>query len=604
MPKINEYDSVNASQIDDNDQFVVEVDGETKSITSKDVSQMYQDFTALSGTSWDGSNKTKTLSANLSLTFAPSGNRLGQLIIIQDGTGGRTLTIDGNAVTISSSANSVTFISYIYDAANSKYRFFVSSSVLALTGAPDVTAPTIVSATAIDSTHVRVVFSENVIPTNAGWSIYKQDILETTTASAVTGSGTTWDFTIGGTAMDDTMTLKISYNSSTGNTLDGAGNELATVSLADVTNSIGGGPVALNAPTGVTLGTATSSTQPLTWTDTNSSPNENGYKVYANTANNFGTAALKTTTAANATSYTVTGLTSSTTYYYWIVAAGNGTTTSDSSPSTVQSGATAAPSLDADATAYISAQEAADSITIGTTDRSAINQLFLDLKDGANPFPQGKALYMFYGSTMLNALSPTNDDAHFRATLGGSPSIDSTGITLNGTSDYLNTHLNPSTDLASLSESYAWYNGIDADSGCDIGVYVGGGGTALFSRNTGNFLMRIQQGADNNIGANSSAIGRYVASLRTPDIGGSTYSRRVLKNGTQIYSSPSSANSVTNGLLTIGAYNVSGGGVLGSLGGYRNARYGIFWIGLELTDAQMGQLDTAISNFITATSRT
>jgi hypothetical protein len=102
----------------------------------------------------------------------------------------------------------------------------------------------------------------------------------------------------------------------------------------------GGGATTLNAPTGVTLGTATSTTQPLSWTDTNSSPNENGYKVYRNTANNFGTATLATTTAANATSYTVTGLTASTLYYYWVVAAGNGTTTADSSPSTVASGST------------------------------------------------------------------------------------------------------------------------------------------------------------------------------------------------------------------------------------------------------------------------
>jgi hypothetical protein len=109
---------------------------------------------------------------------------------------------------------------------------------------------------------------------------------------------------------------------------------------ASASATVTSGATALNAPTGVTLGTATDTTQPLTWTDTNTSPNENGYKVYRNTANNFSTATLATTTAANATSYTVTGLTASTLYYYWVVAAGNGTTTADSSPSTVASGST------------------------------------------------------------------------------------------------------------------------------------------------------------------------------------------------------------------------------------------------------------------------
>jgi hypothetical protein len=104
----------------------------------------------------------------------------------------------------------------------------------------------------------------------------------------------------------------------------------------------GGGATTLNAPTGLTLGTATSTTQPLSWTDTNTSPNENGYKVHRNTTNNFGTSTLVTTTAANATSYTVTGLTAGTLYYYWIVAAGDGTTTGDSAQSTVASGSTSA----------------------------------------------------------------------------------------------------------------------------------------------------------------------------------------------------------------------------------------------------------------------
>jgi hypothetical protein len=109
---------------------------------------------------------------------------------------------------------------------------------------------------------------------------------------------------------------------------------------ASASATVSSGATALNAPAGVTLGTATSSTQPLTWTDTNSSPNENGYKVYYNTVNTFGSATLATTTAANGTSYTVTGLSASTLYYYWVVAQGNGTTTADSSASTVASGST------------------------------------------------------------------------------------------------------------------------------------------------------------------------------------------------------------------------------------------------------------------------
>jgi hypothetical protein len=167
----------------------------------------------------------------------------------------------------------------------------------------------------------------------------------------------------------------------------------------------------------------------------------------------------------------------------------------------------------------------------------------------------------------------------------------------------LNTHLNPSLNLANQSESYAWYNGIDANTGCDLGVYVGSSGTAIFSRNSGNFLLRLQGGADVNTGANATAIGRYVASIKSADVGGGNYNRRVLKNGSQTYSVNSPANSPINGLITIGAYNITAGGSLGTPGGYRNARYGIYSIGLELSNTQMSDLDTAFATFITATSR-
>lgn len=248
--------------------------------------------------------------------------------------------------------------------------------------AGDTTAPTMVSATATDATHITVVFSESVTPTTTGWSVFVTETSTTDGVSGWSGSGTTWILTVASVTMTSSQTIKISYNSTTGNTLDGAGNELATISLASVTNSIPSGTV-LNAPTGVTLGTATSTTQPLTWTDANSSPNESGYKVYYNTVNTFGTATLATTTAANATSYTVTGLTASTTYYYWVVAAGNGTTTSDSAASVVASGSTASASATLENTTWIDWWNFAESSAIVTA-TSGSDTLLVKLWDQMN----------------------------------------------------------------------------------------------------------------------------------------------------------------------------------------------------------------------------
>jgi hypothetical protein len=257
------------------------------------------------------------------------------------------------------------------------------------------------------------------------------------------------------------------------------------------------------------------------------------------------------------------------------------------------------PSMDVDALAYINAQQTIDGVVISAADKSAINALFVSLKSNSNPYGQGKALYLYFGNTILNALNPVNSNAAFRATAPNGATINSLGCTLNGTNQYLQTNLNQLANIPVNSESHSWYNGIDANTGCDVGLYVGGGGSAIFSRNSGNFLLRLQQSSDNNIGANATAIGRYVASVRSQDLGGGFYGRRVLKNGVQFYSnSATSPVGVLNANYTIGAYNTSG-----TPGGYRNARYGYFWIGKELSNTQMSELDSAFSTFITATSR-
>jgi predicted phage tail protein len=72
---------------------------------------------------------------------------------------------------------------------------------------------------------------------------------------------------------------------------------------------------ALNAPSALTA-TAVSSTQiDLAWTDNSS--NETGFEVYSSTTSGSGFTLL-TTTAANATTYSNTGLSASTAYYYQV----------------------------------------------------------------------------------------------------------------------------------------------------------------------------------------------------------------------------------------------------------------------------------------------
>jgi hypothetical protein len=102
--------------------------------------------------------------------------------------------------------------------------------------------------------------------------------------------------------------------------------------------TVSGGILTLTAPV-LSLGTVTSSTIPMTWTDPNSSPNEASFEIQRSNDGSTGWADVSTP-AANATSFTDTGLSSGVTRYYRIRAVGDGVTANTSSWSNVINGTT------------------------------------------------------------------------------------------------------------------------------------------------------------------------------------------------------------------------------------------------------------------------
>jgi hypothetical protein len=130
---------------------------------------------------------------------------------------------------------------------------------------PDVTAPTLTTATIEDSTDTKLdlVFNEPVTVTTSGWSIATDGAA--LSISSVSGSGTSHQFTLSRSVLD-TETLTLSY-SQTGNTLDASGNELAAITNRSITNNVepAAAPVDLkiNFFTGTATGwTATGATSP------------------------------------------------------------------------------------------------------------------------------------------------------------------------------------------------------------------------------------------------------------------------------------------------------------------------------------------------------
>lgn len=322
MGTIPSYAAVNAGQLDSDDQLIIDVDGTTKSLTTKQLSQVYEDFTELSGTTWDGANKYKTLTGNLALTFSPVNNRIGQLRVQQDGTGSRTLSIDGNAVTIESAAAAVTYISFIWNAGLAKYDFFTSSPALSLaSSAPDTTAPTLSTATIETAqpnqlvlTYNEALDSSQLVPN--GNIVVTVDGVDRTT-SLISISGSTVVATFGGAAVTNGQTVVADY---TGTAIkDAAGNSAAAFTNTAVTNNVGAA-TPLSTPT-LTMTAASDTAMDMSWTNV---ANEDSYTVQIAEDAGFTTGLQTATPAANATTHQFTGLIASTLYYGRVKAEGSG----------------------------------------------------------------------------------------------------------------------------------------------------------------------------------------------------------------------------------------------------------------------------------------
>lgn len=204
--------------------------GEAKKATVESLLAVNKTFTELTGTTWDGSNKYKTsLSGNLALTLNTT--KVSGVLVIEDNNS-HTLTINGTSVPIN--ATVATVIAFVK--ANGVYYIIDKDGLTVTVAGPDVTAPTVVSATAIDANTIEIVFSEAVTATNVGWS-FKQNG-STITPDSITGSGTdTLTFVFSETMLSSDTLLR-SYNSSTGNTIDASGNELLTFTDQAVDNEI------------------------------------------------------------------------------------------------------------------------------------------------------------------------------------------------------------------------------------------------------------------------------------------------------------------------------------------------------------------------------
>ena len=238
--------------------------------------------------------------------------------------------------------------------------------------------------------------------------------------------------------------------------------------------------------------------------------------------------------------------------------------------------------------------------TLTSTEQAAITTLVSDMKANGIWTPM-KAIYPMVGASSA-ACKQNLKSSSFTGTFNGGWTFASTGVTPNGSTGYFDTTLVPSTDLTFNNISFSLYSrtnftpsGVDHSYGCSIG---------------GSYLPLVAM-----LFTSAKAITNCIYSYNSPDVinpGSQNFaamftatrtsasSFKVFRNSSQIGSTVTTNNqgSQPNNNFYFGAINLNG------TAGQFMADSQAFWsIGDGLSDAQTGDLYTAVQAFNTTLGR-
>jgi len=249
-------------------------------------------------------------------------------------------------------------------------------------------------------------------------------------------------------------------------------------------------------------------------------------------------------------------------------------------------------SYDADAQAFFTAAGITD-----TTQKSAVNQLVLDLKS-YNIWTKMKAVYPMVGGTSTthkyNLVNPVDSNAAYRLSFSTGWTHSSTGALPNGAA-YADTFLIPSTNLSSSNNHQSIYLRTNTDGAfVDIGSYQVSGLTYYF-------LMYVRSGNVMTI-ANGNSI--FPNTAMTDSRGFSLMSKlsssnaSAFKNNAKVINNQSVGTGVSGVKVYLGASNNNG-----IAGLYSNRQIAFVSMGDGLTDTEAANFNTAVTTFQTTLAR-
>lgn len=243
---------------------------------------------------------------------------------------------------------------------------------------------------------------------------------------------------------------------------------------------------------------------------------------------------------------------------------------------------------DADAQAFFNRVTTAGG-TLSATEKTAVNQLVLDLKS-YSIWSKMKAIYPMVGASSA-ACAQNLKSSSFTGTFTSGWTFANTGVTPNGTSAYFDTTLIPNTSLSISSAHFSKYNRNNDLSGNKV-----------------DGCFDVSRFFQQNYSAGNGVIGEVVAviSYTQSDTRGlfttirtSTNSSKVFKNSTQQgTTNTTTITSIPTNKIFIGARNDGG-----SQSFFNSYECAFASIGDGLTDTETSNLYTAVQAFQITLSR-
>jgi hypothetical protein len=252
---------------------------------------------------------------------------------------------------------------------------------------------------------------------------------------------------------------------------------------------------------------------------------------------------------------------------------------------------------DADAQAFFDRVTTAGG-TLSTTEKNAVNQLVLDLKN-YSIWNSMKAIYPMVGASAA-ACAQNLKSSSFTGSFSGGWTYASTGVTPNGTTGFMNTNLNPSSHLLTNSAHLSYYSRSNIlNTGMDIGIFDGTlspvQGTHFsisYSGNSGQFRARLNSSTPSTTYTPTDGRGFYCISR----IDGTNF--KGYRNGTSQFTQSSSTGTRSSINIIIGAINTQTGA-----SDFANHQCAFSSIGDGLTDTEASNFNTAVNAFQTTLSR-